>query len=221
MQVTRFARGQTIIEFVVAMPIVLLALFAVIYFSQYGVVSERAELALRYGGLVEFNDTASVYSAADIYNNMNGNYMNCPAPSLGVLSDGGPFPGPTSAPFWQPASDANVPAPSSSCQSAPQGFGGSQFIASHFWGETQLSVNAGVDVPPYLQPALGGATAGQTNTTLGFIHAAYPSVIMYCSTEVRNRVDAAITASGNAPLPTPIPDGTQPATPPPDNGHCD
>lgn len=221
MQVARFTRGQTIIEFVVAMPIVLLALFAIIYFSQYGVVSERAELALRYGGIVAFNDTQTVYSASDIYDNISGGYANCPAPPVGILNDGGPFPGPTSAPFWQPSTDGTVPAPSTSCQSAPQGFGGSQFIASHFWGDTQVSVSAAVDVPPYLQPAIGGANAGQTSTTLGFIHAAYPGVIMYCSKEVRQRVQAAVTASGNAPLPTPIPDGTQPATPPPDNGVCD
>jgi hypothetical protein len=219
MQVNHYTRGQTIIEFVVAMPIVLLALFAIIYFSQYGVVNERAELALRYGGIVAFNDTQNVYSAADIYYNLSSGYTNCPAPPLGILNGGGPFPGPTSPPFWQPTTDVSVP--SSSCQSAPQGFGGSQFIASHFWGDTQVTVSAAVDVPPYLQPALGGANAGKTTTTLGFIHAAYPGVIMYCSKEVRNRVDMAIQPQGSAPLPTPIPDGTQPATPPPDNGVCD
>jgi hypothetical protein len=54
------------------------------------------------------------------------------------------------------------------------------------------------------------------------VHAAYPGIILWCSKEVRNRVQGAITASGSAALPTPIPDGsTPPPDPPNDNGACD
>lgn len=220
MQVARFSRGQTIIEFVVAMPIVLLALFAIVYFSQFGVVSERAELALRYGGIAAFNDGSAAYGAANIYYNISGALPACPTPPVAVLDGGGPFPGPTSAPFWQPSTD--VTQPSSSCQAGATGFGGSQFIASHFWATTQVNVQADVDVPPYLKPALGGANSGTTNTTLTFIHAAYPGIILWCSTEVRYRVEDAITAQGSAALPTPIPDGsTPPPAPPNNNGSCD
>jgi len=95
-------------------------------------------------------------------------------------------------------------------------------MASHFWGQTQLEVKAAVDVPPYLQPALGGAKGGQADTLMTLVHAASPGMILYCSKEVRQRVQGAVTASGSAVLPTPIPDGTDQATPPPDNnGHCD
>lgn len=221
MQVARYSRGQTIIEFVVAMPIVLLAMFAIVYFSQYGVVTERAELALRYGGIAAFNNGNSQYGAANIYYNISGALPACPTPPVQILDGGGPFPGPTSAPFWQPSTDAGVAPPSTSCTSGATGFGGSQFIASHFWGQTQLEVKAAVDVPPYLQPALGGAKSGQADTVMTLVHAASPGMIMYCSKEVRNRVQDAFTASGSAALPTPIPDGTIPATPPPDNGVCD
>jgi hypothetical protein len=137
-----------------------------------------------------------------------------------VLNGGGPFPGPTSAPFWQPSTDG-VQQPWSNCTSGAVGFGGSQFMASHFWGNAQVEVKAAVDVPPYLQPALGGSTSGMADTVLTFIHAATPGMILYCSMEVRNRVQGAITAAGSAPLPTPMPDGTDQASPPPDNnGHC-
>ncbi|HKU68601.1 MAG TPA: TadE family protein [Candidatus Baltobacteraceae bacterium] len=219
MQITRFSRGQTIIEFVVAMPIVLLALFAIMYFSQFGVVSERAELALRYGGIAAYNMGGSQYGAANIYYNISGALPACPTPPAGILAGGGPFPGPTSAPFWQPSTD--VQAPRVACTPAPYGFGGSQFIASHFWGTTRLEVSAHVDVPPYLQPAMGGANSGVVDTVTTLVHAASPGMIMYCSKEVRQRVQAAFTANGSNALPTPIPDGTQPATPPPDNGVCD
>lgn len=219
MQVASGSRGQTVIEFVVAMPIVLLALFAIVYFSQFGVVGERAELALRYGGLAAYNTGGAEYSAANIYYNISGALPACPTPPAAVLDGGGPFPGPTSAPFWRPSTDSG--APSGTCTSGAYGFGGSQFMASHFWGSTQLEVKASVDVPPYLQPALGGAESGKADTVMTLIHAASPGMIMYCSKEVRNRVQSAFTASGSATLPTPIPDGTAPATPPPDNGVCD
>jgi hypothetical protein len=213
----RFSRGQTIIEFVVAMPIVLLALFAIVYFSQFGVVNERAELAVRYGGLAAFDLGSTQYGAEDIYSNTSGAAPACPTPPAAILDDGGPFPGATSAPFWQPSA---LPTPPT-CTSVPVGFGGSQFIASHFWAGSKLNIQATVNVPPYLQPALGGASSGRASTTLTFIHAATPGMILYCSQEIRNRVEASITNQGDAPLPTPIPDGTVQPTPTPDNGHCD
>ena len=219
MQVIRFQRGQTIIEFVVAMPIVLLALFAIMYFSQFGVVSERAELALRYGGIAAYNSNGNEYSAANIYYNASGALPACPTPPVQILNGGGPFPGPTSPPFWRPSTD--ITPPSSSCTSGAYGFGGSQFIASHFWGQTQVNVQASVDVPAYLQAALGGANSGSANTTLTFIHAASPGMILYCSTEVQGRVWSAITAQGSNSLPTPIPDYVTPSPAPDNNGHCD
>lgn len=220
MQVARFTRGQTVIEFVIAMPIVLLSIFAIIYFSQFGVVSERAELALRYGGIAEFNDGGSVYGAANIYYNLNGGQPVCPSPPVSIVNGAGPFPGATAAPFWRPSTD--VAPPSSSCRASASGFGGSQFIASHFWATTLVNVSANVDVPAYLQAALGGANSGQTSTWLTLVHAAYPGIILWCSTEVRYRVYDAITANGTASMPTPIPDGTDQASPPPNNnGTCD
>jgi hypothetical protein len=213
----RASRGQTIIEFVIAMPIVLFALFAIIYFSQYGVVSERTELALRYGGIAAFDTGSGEYSAADIYNNLSGTTPgSCPTPPAAMLYGGGPLPGATSAPFWQPNA---IPTPPS-CNTQPYGFGGSQFIASHFWTESKVNMQASVNIPSLLRAALGGASAAQTNSTLTFIHAATPAIILYCSQEVQNRVDQSLTNGGDDPLPTPIPDGTTPSTPAPGNTGC-
>lgn len=217
MQLMKYSRGQTIIEFVIAMPIVLFALFGIVYVSRMGVINERAELALRYGALAAFNSASNEYSAANIYQTMNGAMGPCPSPPISIVNGGGPFPGPTAAPFWQ--SDGDVPQVSS-CQPYAAGFGGSQFVASHFWATTTLNVQAGVDVPQYLKSAIG--TKGTANTTETFVHAAYPGVILWCSTEVRNRVRGAIQAQDSSPLPTPIPDGaTPPPNPPNNNGACD
>jgi hypothetical protein len=216
MQLMKSSRGQTIIEFVIAMPLVLFALFGIVYVSRMGVINERAELALRYGALAAFNSGSNEYSAADIYQSLNGTMGPCPSPPIGVVNGGGPFPGPTAAPFWQ--SDADVPQ-STQCTPGAAGFGGSQFIASHFWATTKLNVQAGVDVPPYLQRAIG--TTGSANTTTTFVHAAYPGVILWCSTEVRNRVQGAVTAQDSSIPPTPIPDGASPPPAPPNNnGSC-
>jgi hypothetical protein len=83
-----------------------------------------------------------------------------------------------------------------------------------------MNVQAGLDVPRYLQGALG-ANAGSANTTATFIHSAYPGIILWCSTEVRNRVYSAMTAQGSSIPPTPIPDGAAAPSPPPNNnGSC-
>jgi hypothetical protein len=214
MQLTRFSRGQTLIELVVAMPIVLFTLFAIIYVSRFSVMNERAELALRYGAIAAFNNSSNAYSAANIYQNLSGALPACPTPPAAILSGGGPFPGPTSAPFWRPDSTQTP-----SCMSGATGFGGSQFIASHFWATTTVNVAASVNVPQYLQKAIGAT--GNANTTETFIHAAYPGIILWCSTEVRNRVFGAVTAQGSSVPPTPIPDGSSPPPlPPNNNGSC-
>ena len=210
-------RGQTLVELVVAMPLVLLVLFAIMFISRFGVLSERAELAVRYGGTVLYNTSGTQYSAANIYANTSGSLPACPTPPVGILSGASPFPGPTSAPYWQP--DAS-PAPTSSCTSGASGFGGSQFIASHFWNQATINVTGSVAVPPFLLGALG-SSAGTDSTTLTFTHAANPGIILWCSTEVRTRVNDAITAQGTAVLPTPIPDGSSPPpVPPNNNGSC-
>lgn len=204
------SRGQTIIELVVAMPIVLFVLFAVIYLARFGVLSERAELALRYGGITAYYNT-SAYSAANIYVNVGDLTQApepCPTPPLTVLTGGGPFPGPSPAPLWQPDTDRVTPV--STCTAGATGFGGAQFLASHYVTYSTVSVSAGVDVPPYLQSLLGQTAAATTSTH--FEHAATPGFVMYCSTEVHDRVWGALTAESTT------------ATPPPsagNNGICE
>lgn len=200
----RASRGQTLIEFIIGLPIVLFALFAVIYLSRFGVVAERAELAVRYGAIAGFDTTTDAYSAANIYQNI-GNLQNvpspCPTPPLSVFSGASPFPGPTSGPYFQP--DSDVQPPSSSCVAAPYSFGSAQFLATHYFATTTMNVSAAVDVPTYLQALLG--KVGSVSTTATFAHSAYPSMILYCSTEVYDRVWGAITAESTTDTPPPGP----------------
>ena len=218
MSLTRGSRGQALIEITIALPIVLLALFGIIYVARLGVVDERAQLALRYGGIAGFITGSGAYSAANIYANLNPSAIPqpCPTPAMGAFSDTNPFPGPSSAPFWQPDASSN----SAPCAPAVYGLGGAQFLASHFFSATSLTVNATVDVPPYLQSVLG-KNASAVSASETFVHPAFPGMILYCSTEVRARVNGAITAQGSSIPPTPIPNGASPPPPAPNNnGVC-
>lgn len=213
---TRASRGQTIVEGAIAVPVILLVLFAIMYVARLGVVTERAEIALRYGAISMFESgSQSVYSAGSIYNFYNNTSPTCAAPSTAAFSNSAPFPGPTSAPFWQPDST-----PATSCAVQPWGFGGAQFMATHYFEQSKITVSAGVNVPAFLQKALGGQTQSLASTTASMTHPVDPSMILWCSTEVRQRVSDALTAGGTVVLPTP-PAGTPTAPPPPNNnGAC-
>jgi len=199
----RRSRGQTLIETVIMLPLVLLAIFCMIYLAKFAVVSERAELALRYGLLTGFDTGAGAYSAGNIYQNieLSGLPAPCATAPPQIFSNSAPFPGPTSAPFWQP----DV-APTSTCSTSAIGLGGAQFLASHYIATTLGSVAAGVNVPTYLIPMLGSGPQS-VHSAASLTHAAYPGLIMYCRNAVYNRVWCAITPCG------------PPGTPPPHFGH--
>lgn len=60
-------RGQALIETAVFLPFVLVAMMAIIYFSQYGVLQGRAALAVRYAAIVSSAGTV----ATDTQGNFN------------------------------------------------------------------------------------------------------------------------------------------------------
>ncbi len=210
------SRGQALVETAIALPVILLALFGIVYVARFGVVDERTQLALRYGGIASFNSMSSIYSAADIYANLNpqGLPEPCPTPGMAMYDNAAPLPGPTFAPFWQPDAIST----SQPCTPAVFGFGGAQFLASHYASATTLRVGASIDVPAYLQSLIGTSQTVQTSES--FVHGAFPGIILYCSTEVDARVDDAITGGGSNVLATPIPSGAATPTPNPNNGTC-
>jgi hypothetical protein len=175
------------------MPAVLLLLFGTIYVSQFGVASERAQSAVRYGGTATFSSASSqIYSVSRIYATVTTPAMPaCPAPPPGYLSGGSPLPGPTSAPYWLPS------AITSNCVmgTKPRPNGG--FIVA-----AQESTSATVALPQYLSTigALAAATASQA-----FVHPADPGAIIYCSDVIRARVSSATSPAGASPLPAATP----------------
>jgi hypothetical protein len=205
---SHWERGQTLVETALFLPLVLLVLFGTIYVGHLGVVGDRAQLAIRYGGITNFASTSSgIYNNSAIYTAAQNPTLpaSCPTPAAFALYDAAPLPGPTTPPYWQPKSVAGT------CTPAAYRIGGAQFLASHFFAASNESLTATVDPPLFLEH-LNVVGAGQVATAaIAFVHPADPSTILYCSSEVDTRVVAALMAPTTtvtpppSPLPTPNP----------------
>lgn len=207
-------RGQTMIETVLMMPIALLALFALIYISRFGIVNERTYQAMRYAGVAAFTQgTNQAYTAADIYSNLAGGQqpVPCPTPPAGAFDGSAPYPGPGTIALFRPDS-ISIPA----CTTSFTDLGGASFLAARFISATSIGVNASVNVPGYLQPLIGSVT--NTHATGAFVHSAYPGIILYCVAQAYDAVSQSLTAAGTLTLPTPGPG--QPTAPPAPAGHA-
>jgi hypothetical protein len=73
-------RGQTLVEWVTFMPLLLALIFSLIFFSRLGVLSERSQSAVRYGDMVSWRNgeaytVATVESVIDEVLNINSNEL--------------------------------------------------------------------------------------------------------------------------------------------------
>lgn len=191
----RHARGQALLETVIFLPVALIALFGIIYFSRYGVVSERAQSAVRYGALVSYG-AAPVYSASGIYDAIASGPVPpaaCPAnvgsDTLKALSEqnGG---APTPAPYWRPDSAT------ATCTQSTVSFGGTAAAAYHTFTVTTATTTATIAVPPALSSLLGANQSAVTS--FGYVRSDPPGVIMYCTASVGSAVAAALGATYGA-----------------------
>lgn len=205
------SRGQALAESALFLPLVLLVLFGTIYVSQYGVLAQRTQLAVRYAGLIQTN---SLYSAAQIYNFLSqpsGTIPSCPSPPPALVTSGPPLPGPASAPYWQPVSVTT------SCTPIAHSVGGAQFLAADIFVASQDTVTTQLAVFPYLQSVIGAPTVS-VSASEPFAHTADPSAILYCSQEVNSRVSNAVMGALTPPTPNPSP--TASSSPAPLTFNC-
>ncbi len=93
-QFARDDRGAAFVETMLFLPMLFLGLTAVIFFSRLGVLSERAESAVRYGDLISFRG-GQAYSVAAlgylvnqaVYGNSQSQLLGlCLAPATGVAT---------------------------------------------------------------------------------------------------------------------------------------
>ena len=173
------ARGQALVETVVFLPVALIALFGIIYFSRYGVLTERAQSAVRYGALVAYGK-GPVYSVADIYNGVAaGGATRTPACPANVQPDTVKalseqyLAGATPAPFWRPDSAT------AACTQSTLSFAGSASAASRIVTVTNITATGTIAVPNYLTKWLGASAVA--TATFGYARSDPPGVIMYCT----------------------------------------
>ena len=190
-------RGQALIESAFFLPIMLLALFAVIYFSQAGNLTQRVQIAIRYASLGQWVSGAPpVYSAESIY--LSGTQppgATCPPPPIGVLYNAAPFPGPTSAPFWRPTAVGTA-----TCVQNTLKLGGAQFLMSRYLTSGNATIEASIDVPWYLQSLIGNTATASASEN--WVHAAWPAAILACIKEANSAVEDMLTNMETVTLPT-------------------
>ncbi len=187
-------RGSALFETTLFLPIALVVLFAVLYFARFGVLEERAQTAVRYGALVSY-ESATKYSAADIYDAVASQAPPVTACDPSIVADtvkalDGTGPSGSAQPFWKPDHPATA-----GCTVTTVSFGGASWSSSHYITVTQNSVGALMDVPTYITSLLG--VNGSVSASLGYAHAAPPSMIMYCVSDVATAVSAGLNVTYN------------------------
>lgn len=159
MQVTRAhaQRGQATVETAVFLPIFLLVLFGVIWAVQSSVMFERAQIAVRFSGLVsDESNPYQTYSLGALYNGLPNvaaaETYSCSTPGPDALTNNpgdNTFPGPESPPFFQPTSTSGT------CTPGPTALTGGSLASPQLFLHTQSNITTQVAVPSWLQSTLG------------------------------------------------------------------
>ena len=103
------SRGQAVVETAIAMPLIVLALFAVIWAMKDASLSARAQQAVRYGGMIDSLQQPYVaYSLYTIYATIDN---VVPAANSACYNGDGTQLSSGYAPFWLPTSSAALVTP--------------------------------------------------------------------------------------------------------------
>ncbi|HEY9086294.1 MAG TPA: TadE/TadG family type IV pilus assembly protein [Candidatus Tyrphobacter sp.] len=202
-------RGQATLETAVFLPLFLLVLFGVIWTVQSSVLSERAQIAVRFSGLV--SDEANPYkqySLGALYDGLPDvagvETYTCVAPTPDALQNDpthGYFPGPKSPSFFQPTATTT-----GTCTPGSTHLSGGSMSTPLLFVHTQSNIATGVTVPGYLQSALG-ATQNLT-ASQNFFDGPDVRTIVNCYSDLGTAAEQsleheAVNATGAA---TPLPD---------------
>jgi len=229
-------RGQAFLETVAFLPLFILVLTAIIYFSQYGVLQERAFAAVRYAQLVTNNQGyGSAYSLEAMYHELEregNNTQNPAAPGYTCYSDSNgstqgsaqnalvqaqaapnPNPGSTAAPaasappYFQPSSAANA-----ACNSSAMTFDGASPLATNFYTIESVDLSALQNIPNPLQMILGGP-AGKIHAAMSVVRPAPANYLLYCAPSFTTTLADSLGALEPKPLAGPYAGYQPPGTP--------
>ncbi len=193
------------VESAVFLPLFLLLVFGIIWAAQSGVQSERVQIAVRYSGLIS-NEAVPYqnYSLYALYTGAVAPATNtaCSIPTSDALTNSGTFPGPQSAPFWQPLAGTTI----GTCSKGTAVLQGGSLSSPLLFVQTLSTATTQVTVPGNLQGALG------SNSTLyareNFFDTPDLPTIMNCFGELHTAVNASLSnvAQNAITAAAPIPD---------------
>ena len=229
-------RGQAFLETVAFLPLFILVLTAIIYFSQFGVLQERAYAAVRYAQLVTNNQGyASSYSLESMYHEIDregNNTQNPPAPAWTCYSDANgsttdnaqaalvqaqpvpnPNPGSTAAPaasappYFRPSTAALA-----TCNYAAKTFDGTSPLATNYYTIDVVDLSATQNIPNPLQAIIAGP-GGSIHAAMGVVRPAPSNYLLYCTPQFTTTIAGSLGALEPKPLAGPYGGYQPPAGP--------
>jgi hypothetical protein len=228
-------RGQTLLETTLFLPLMLLAMFGIIYFSQYGVLQERSLQGARFASLVSNGGDTNGFTLESMYHELHreGNNQtnpgfpadasSCAATAAtdgqNALVQGETLPGggvgPTAPPYFQP--DAATGVAKTGCRALTLSMASSAPNNANWYYVAQFThVEADKTAPSWIQLALPGVEAGHIKGAMLNLRAASPDNILYCSPGFAQAIAGGLGAVEPKPLAGPF---AGYATPPPSEPH--
>jgi hypothetical protein len=193
-------RGQTLIETAAFLPLLLLAMFAIWYFAQYGILQERAVQAARFATLVTnaSSQDGSAYSLPQMYAELHregadvgvafpASALTCAstaqADAQNALTQGETLPGggtgATAPPFFAP--DAGTDAATDCLPQTLDLPTANNDVASSYFVVQYTHVEADKTVQPFVRWVVGGGSTSHVRAGMSYIRPASPDAIIYCS----------------------------------------
>lgn len=208
-----FQRGQALTETAAFLPLFLLLLFGMMWVIQISVINERAQIAVRYSGLIS-NEASPYdgYSLYSIYNNVGGYSQSasttCATPPPDAYSNdpsNGAFPGPISQPFWQPDTGSTTGA----CAQSRLAITDASLSVPMLLVNTFSSTSAQKKITANLPTAISGLQNNTLSATQNFFNTPDIASLVQCFPQLKsalsNSLVAQAAASGttlpSAPLP--------------------
>ena len=202
-------RGQALTETAFFLPVFLLLLFGMMWIIQFSVLNERAQIAVRYSGLVS-NESSPYdgFSLYSVYNNVGGYSQSatttCATPPPDAFSNdpsNGAFPGPTSQPFWQPDSGTT----SGTCNSGRVQITDASLTVPMLLVNTLSTATTQKTTTTNLPSAISGLRVKTLSATQNFVNTPDIASIMQCYPELSAAANGSLvgeTAAGNNPAMT-------------------
>ncbi|HZO94081.1 MAG TPA: hypothetical protein VFB22_09915 [Candidatus Baltobacteraceae bacterium] len=201
------SRGQALAETALALPVFIVAMFAVVWALKAGVLGERVELAARYGGMVSAETNPYVqYSLYAAYEAAAGSPVGAPCATAppALVVDGAPIaaPGQQTNAFFSATNDTS--SGTSSCGTAISTAAG--LTAPMVLGYTNVGVTASNDIPDFLQSILGSSTT-QWSASVNELYSPTMATLFACYPELAGAFEASVAPPSPAAVPStePIP----------------